>query len=346
MRHRRLWDGGLGLFGPKGLVRRSFEHLWPFANAWSALCTLATVPGRAEVVEAAAAMLGGLMHYQRGGPAPGQEADAGGAGLPGGDGPVAFESSVVPPLGHGGDVFYDDNAWVGLALVALSDLTGDLRVLALARRVLAFVLQGWSTDPSWRLPGGIRWKPAPRHRSRNACATAPAAELAALLHLRTGDPDALSWALRIDDWMHRALVRHDGLVVDRIEPNGERDPAVWSYNQGTVIGSGLLLYRATGDRRRLERALACAAAATAHFTPEVLARQDPPFNAIYLRNLLLLDEVAPDPRRRACAVAYGDLLWQARDLRTGLLGDPRRPLNDTATLLQVSALVAGATPHP
>lgn len=340
MQHRRLYDEAHGLYGAQRLGRRAFEHLWPFATAWSALCTAGSLSGHAAARDAAGQLLGGVAHYRRGGWRP--ALDAGAQQGP----PVGFESAVVPPLGPGGDVYYDDNAWIGLALVALHDLTGEAQALRLAQRLLAFVVGGWSVERSWQCPGGIRWQEPAVCQSRNTCANAPAAQLAALVHERTGDRDALAWAVRIDDWVHGSLVRDDGLVADRIDPDGSRDPAVWSYNQGTVIGAGVALHRVTGDRRYLDRAVRCAAAAASHFTPAVLSRQDPPFNAVYLRNALLLDRVVPDPAWLGTAVAYGDMLWRARDRRTGLLGSRTTPLNDTAAMLQVQALVAGATPHP
>ena len=71
---------------------------------------------------------------------------------------AGFESVVTPPLGSGGDRYYDDNAWLGLALVRHYELTGDRAILRLAQRVFAFVISGWSTNATWQEPGGIRWK--------------------------------------------------------------------------------------------------------------------------------------------------------------------------------------------
>ena len=63
--------------------------------------------------------------------------------------------------------YYDDNAWIGLALTQLHLQTGDAGVLEHARRVFRFVAQGQDAD------GGVRWVEG--RRSRNTCSTAPAA---------------------------------------------------------------------------------------------------------------------------------------------------------------------------
>jgi len=64
---------------------------------------------------------------------------------------------------------------------------------------------------------------------------------------------------------------------------------LWSYNQGTMIGAGTLLYQATGDSGYLFQAPQTAKAALAYFTPERLGSEIPFFPSIYFRNLLYLD---------------------------------------------------------
>lgn len=331
------FDAQRGLFRRRhALVRRHYEHLWPFACAWSAAETVAdlkgAVGGRAAAVAGAAAR--GLAAYA---------SASGPAGAPG-----AYGSSVAPPLGPGGDVFYDDNAWVALALLAHHRRTGDPRVLEAARRVVAFCCTGWSAEPEWVVPGGIRWKVAPANRSRNTCANGPVAEAAALVYLRTGDPVALAWAVRIYDWVRRALGGPDGLYLDRISPEGARSPERWTYNQGTMIGAGVLLAEATGDGRYLADARQTSAAALGRFDLARLLRPNgPAMNAIFFRNLFLLDSGREDPRIGALVGAYAEATW---DNHLRACGARRGPapgwLNASAPLAEVYALLGGAAPHP
>ena len=144
IRSRRLHVRGRSLFGARRwwIFGRSYEYLWPFADTWSALCTLGSLPDQSGALELLDTMVRGLRAYSR---EPEILDEAGSAG---------FESVVTPPLGGGGDRFYDDNAWLGLALVRHHELTGDPVLLRLAERVFSFVVSGWSTEASWQIPGG------------------------------------------------------------------------------------------------------------------------------------------------------------------------------------------------
>ena len=334
----RLYSARGKLFGPRRWwwVGRSYEPLWPFANAWSAACTLASLDDHAGILSFLPLLFDGLAAYHRNGP------DA----LTG-SGPVGFESVVVPPLGEGGDVYFDDNAWLGLALVRHHELWNDDRSLPLARRLFDFVVSGWS-DAQWSSPGGIRWKADPTNTSRNTCANGPAVALGARIHRLTGDRRALDWSLRIYGWTRAALLGPDDLYADRIDPHGTVTQDRWTYNQGSLIGGGVLLFEATGDPEYLAHAQATASASLERFDLDaLLAPNGPAFNGVFFRNLFLLDRSAPNPRYRALADEYGEVMWEERrNARTGLAKDTGSLLNGSAPMVQIYALLAGAPPHP
>ena len=52
---------------------------------------------------------------------------------------------------------------------------------------------------------------------------------------------------------------------------------LWSYNQGSMIGAGVLLYQVTHDAAYLYQARQTAKAALAYFTPERLGGENPFF---------------------------------------------------------------------
>ncbi|HEX3947357.1 MAG TPA: glycoside hydrolase family 76 protein [Acidimicrobiales bacterium] len=316
---------------------RRYESLWPMAGAWSAACTLASLDDHAGVADFLPLLFDGLAAYH-----------PDGAAALTGRGPIGFQSAVVPPLGPGGEVYYDDNGWLGLALLRHHELTGDGQALSLARRLCDFVASGWSTEPSWSHPGGVRWKEPGAAISRNACSNGPAAELAVRLHRITGAPGDLALAARTYDWVRSALLGGDHLYADRIAPDGTVAPHRWSYNQGTMIGAGVLLAEATGDPAYLAQAGATAAACLGRFDLDALVdREGPPFTAVLFRNLFLLDRVAPDPAYQALAAEYGEVMWEDyRDRRTGLFGPGDSLLNASAAMVQLYALLAGAPPHP
>ena len=262
--------------------------------------------------------------------------------------PVGFESAVVFPHGRGGDVYFDDNTWIEPPRCAFTtEFSGMVAPSNSAVRYC--VLQpGRAGRPTWRgsHPGGIRWKVPASNTSRHTCSNAPVAELAALVAMRDGDNAALDWSRRIYAWVHGTLRGADGLYLDQIAQDGTVLPKVWNYNQGTMIGAGVLLHQATGDGDYLEQARSTARAALEHFSLERLVDQGASFNAVFFRNLLLLDEVEPNPAYRRLARTYADRMWnQRRNPTTGLFSSGSSFLNNTAPMMEIYALLAGSRPH-
>ena len=164
----------------------------------------------------------------------------------------------------------------------------------------------------------------PRTDRANTCSNAPVAELAAVIAVRDGDESKLEWAKRIYAWVHGSLEGGDRLYLDQIAPDGTVLPDIWSYNQGTMIGAGVLLHRATEEAGYLTQAESTARAAARHFSLDRLVAQGAAFNAVFFRNLLLLDAVSPDPAYRSLAEEYGERMWierRDRDDRALLRGD-------------------------
>jgi len=206
--------------------------------------------------------------------------------------------------------YFDDNAWVGLDAmqghVQLPGRPADSLWLHKAKRTFGVVVGGQDDD------GGVRWKegPAGRPGSRNSCSTAPAVELALRLHAATGADRHREVAERADAWLWRELASPDGLLWDHVDPDGSVERTVWSYNQGAAIGADVLWWRLTADRRRLDRAVATAAAALDHFAvDDGLWTQPPAFNAIFFRNLLQLHAAEPQPRVVAELDRYLERVW-------------------------------------
>lgn len=218
-----------------------------------------------------------------------------------------------PGAGTGGR-YYDDNAWIGLDFVQAHLQTGESRWLDAASRVFRFVAEGEAPG------GGVYWVEHPR-RTRHACSTAPAVELALHLYAATGDRDHLDFAERNDAWLQLHLRSPDDLVWDNVGDDGAVERTHWSYNQGTPVGAAVLLARATGDERHLDRADAMARAALAHYAADDrLWRQPAVFNAVFLRNLLLLHATRPLAAIPETLHRYLDRVWaEARDPATGLL---------------------------
>ena len=68
----------------------------------------------------------------------------------------AYASDVIGSR-FGGDRYYDDNAWVGLALVQLERLRPGHGHAQRAEALYRFAAAGWDTRPDAPSPGGVFW---------------------------------------------------------------------------------------------------------------------------------------------------------------------------------------------
>ena len=227
--------------------------------------------------------------------------------------------------------YYDDNAWVGLDLVLAFHLTGKIVYLRRAEAVMRYEETGWDASG-----GGIYWND--QHLSRNTCSNAPVAELAAYLYRVTNDPSYLAWAERIYAWESQTLVDpSNGSVWDHIDPSGKINRALWTYNQGTVIGAGVLLYKLTGNTADLAQAEKTAQFVLTHMVNAngVLVAQ-PQFNGVLVDNLQLLDQVTHNTAITQLIEANAHVAWTRAQTPAGLFakdwGGPA-PTSGTVSLL-------------
>jgi Glycosyl hydrolase family 76 len=267
--------------------------------------------------------------------------------------PPGYASYVVPPLGGGGDLFYDDNAIVGLEFVRAYLRTHDAAARVRAEQIFTVLTGGWDTDTTHPCPGGMYWVDATWTSIRAANVTGLATELAAHLYEITHKKTYLEWANRLYSWNRECLRSPEGLYWNDIGLDGTVNPTLWIYNSGAMIGAGALLYRATGDRDYLAKARADAAAALDYWTTDNRYFDQPAiFNAIFFKNLLLLDSQAHHSRYRAAVEAYAEHVWDGnRDPELGLFrfppsgGGPYDPSYRPETLeqsavIQIFALLA------
>jgi hypothetical protein len=328
---QRFYLQGTGLY--KG---EPYSFLWPFSQALAANISVAEIPGEAKAqAHELHVRMYGLQKYFEAPPASSASKPSNVPLLP------SFAGSVAAPLGPGGTSYYDDNEWVGIELARLYELNhAEAFALQQAKQIMAFVMAGWkTTKPNGQsLPcaGGVPFSNSPENSSRNTVTDGPAAELGVQLWRITREPQYLQFAQMAYNWVRQCLLNSEGLYSDHIQNSGEVEPMVWSYNQGSMMGAGALLYQATGNAAYLYQARQTAKISLTHFTLEKLELENPFFVSVYYRNLLYLDSITHDPPGTRAVQEYVNYAWENLRLENDLFvsGSP-----STSTLLGQAAMV-------
>ena len=333
-----------GTYRRDGLLHRpgAAAHLWPFARALVATLDLSGLhdglPAPFDADAGIAEHLKTLESYW--------DVSRGAS---------AYSSDVLGTR-PGGDRYYDDNAWVGLALVQLERMRPGGGHLDRAAELFGFAQAGWDRRHNVPNPGGVFWVEqgvgaGSRNHDRNTVSNAPNAalglHLAELTGAQAGAADSIG-PEAMYEWVNAALdASRDGdcpatgLFWDKLRGNGMLDDTFWSYNQGSMVGVNVLLARRGGQARAayLARAEAIARKALGHYAAVGYESQPPAFNAIFFRNLLQLHAATADDWLRTQIVeamrAYADRAWHEQ--RTG--SDCFRFSRRGATLLDQSAMV-------
>jgi predicted alpha-1,6-mannanase (GH76 family) len=162
-------------------------------------------------------------------------------------------------LGSWTNRYFDDVAWLGLALQRAGGLARSHHALAAIAEQLH---DGWTEGGG----GGIWW------RRGDVVKNAPANGPAAILLARAGQS---GFAAALTDWITETLVDPDtGLVRDgiRVGPDGgiaEVDKRIFTYCQGVYLGACVELADRDGHIRWSDQAVALVDSVTRH-----LARSD------------------------------------------------------------------------
>jgi hypothetical protein len=346
---RARWQTSSGLYRRDGRlpIPGAAAHLWPFSQAFSATLLIAGIDPRLtagfDSEAAIAADLAALERYWR--------AD---------DRPPAYASDIRGSR-VGGDRYYDDNAWIGLALVLLERLRPGAGRLDRALSLYQFAASGWDKRQAPDA-GGVFWVEQGRglglrNHDRNLVSTGPNAQLGLQLAelgrlpdiaaATVGPAQMYAWVLATLDESRGGANPGTGLFWDKVRGDGSIDRARWSYNQGTMVGLNVLLARARSrpEADHLGRAEAIARRALRGLAGDRLARQPPAFNAIFFRNLLGLHAVTGDARLRqeiqaavrCCAQATSARVLNGRRCRRVRI---RTSLLDESAIVQLLALLA------
>lgn len=161
-------------------------------------------------------------------------------------------------IGRWTNSYYDDMAWLALALERAQRLTGVGRPKALHTLADQF-LTAWVPEDG----GGIPWRK--QDQFFNAPANGPAAIFLAR-HL-AAQGESLRRAQQMADWIDETLLDpQTHLIFDGIK-GGSLVRAQYTYCQGVVLGAETELAARTSDARHAERVHRLVAAVAEHMAP-------------------------------------------------------------------------------
>jgi rhamnogalacturonyl hydrolase YesR len=242
------------------------------------------------------------------------------------------------------DRYYDDNAWVALALVEAYEATKDAKYLEQSKKTYDFVLSGEDTV----LDGGIYWHEGDKN-GKNTCSNGNSIVIALKLYDATKDAKYLETAKRLYKWAERFRDPADDLYWDNQRPDGSFEKTKWTYNTALMIRAECLLYETLKDKRYLEHAIKSADSAIKRWVkPETGAIGDGAAFAHHLFEAFLeVARVAKAPRYRD--VAMKALLFVHAECRNplgiyggGWDGPPKPDAKSLELKAQASALRAYA----
>lgn len=170
--------------------------------------------------------------------------------------------AYAPSDGGNGDLYYDDNAWVTLALCDAYELLGEEAFLTRAAEVYGFCLSGKEATT-----GGIYWSEQ-ESGYIPTCSVGPVALAAGRLYRLSGEESCLRQAKALYATAQRYLQGENKLYVNHYNLDGSSDANSrfpWTVNSGIMLCTAVELYELTGEAAYLSDASALAAAADAAF---------------------------------------------------------------------------------
>lgn len=211
--------------------------------------------------------------------------------------------------------FYDDVAWLGLALLRAGEDVGVSRPAGVSA-IAARLRDGWTDHGG----GGIWWKR--NDDFKNVPANGPAAIFLARLAKAGGSHGDLVRARSTVDWMESVLVDPEsGLAWDglHVHPNGEIreiEKNVYSYCQGVLLGANLEL--AQDSPTALDRVERLVRAVDKELAVDGVLRghgggDGGLFGGILLRYLARAAVVLPGFERRAAAEIAAEVVFASAE---------------------------------
>lgn len=237
------------------------------------------------------------------------------------------------------DTCYDDNGWWALAWIAAYDLTQNQDYLDTASGIFDEMTGGWPSNCS---NGGIYWCSTSTYV--NAIANELFLSVAAHLanRITSNSTYYINWAQEEWSWFQSSgLINSNNTINDGLTDScGNNGETVWSYNQGVILGGLVELNKAAPNASLLTTAGTIAQAAIANLTDsnQIIHEACEPdcapdgtqFKGIFMRNLAMLQQAAPNDLYVQVIQANADSIWANDNENNELSIDWAGPFDDPA----------------
>lgn len=292
---------------------KQFSYLWP-------LCALIQAANETEALKSGSLVFDTIFrtitynYYNPAPPSPGYQ---------------AYVSSA------GKDTrYYDDNQWIGIALMDAFNRTGNKNYLDKATEIYSFMMTGYDTVAG----GGIYWREGDSS-TKNTCSNGPGIILSLQLYKATGNKEYMNSAIDLFTWVNKNLKAPDGFYYDALKLKELRiDSAAYTYNTGTMLQSYVLLYNITKEQKYLDEAHRIADAAKRRFYVNNKLPDHYWFNAVLLRGFIELCKADGNFDQIAFFTEEAERIWNLNRDDNGLVGRRMtKTLIDQAAMLEIYA---------
>jgi hypothetical protein len=248
---------------------------------------------------------------------------------------AGYDSYVVKQ--GGGDRFFDDNQWIGLAYMDAYDRTKKKIYLDKSVEIYRFMMTGFDTVTG----GGLYWKEGDKS-TKNTCSNGPGILLALKLYKATREERYLDTALVLYEWTNRVLQSPEGLYYDNIKTKDKRiGRQFYTYNTGTMLQANVILYTLKHQAKYLREAQRLASVSLTTFFKKDRFPGNYWFNAVLLRGYQDLYQLDKNKTYIRAFMTDTDGIWKTEMDDHGLAGPrPAKKLLDQAGLLEICARIA------
>lgn len=224
--------------------------------------------------------------------------------------------------------YYDDGGWWAMCWIRAYDLTKEQRYLDAAKDIFQDYLTALGDNC-----GGVWWSKDREYEA--SIANELFFETAASLANRVNNPstDYRKYAEQNLDWfMSAGLVNAKNVITDGItEKNCQAGGAVFTYNQGVILGGLVEMHKLTNNDDHISNAHRIAAGALDYLTDEndILREKEWPgevdetgaqFKGIFVRKLAELHTASPRDRYADFLRKNADGVWANARAGNGTIG--------------------------